>query len=79
MRYSTLYTQGESRSFSIIQYHPLTNPHTESANMSSTAPFAVKSLDHVVLTVKDYQATIDFYTKRLGMTHEKFSSKGDER
>lgn len=47
--------------------------------MSSTAPFAVKSLDHVVLTVKDYQASIDFYTKRLGMTHEKFSSKGDER
>ena len=48
-------------------------------NMFTPAPFAVKSLDHVVLTVKDYQATIDFYTKWLGMTHEKFSSKGDER
>jgi len=47
--------------------------------MSPTAPFAVKSLDHVVLTIKDYQATIDFYTRWLGMTHEKFSSKGDER
>ncbi|KAK6435707.1 hypothetical protein LTR95_008107 [Oleoguttula sp. CCFEE 5521] len=47
--------------------------------MSSTSTFAVKSLDHVVLTVKDIQATIDFYTQHLGMTHEVFKSKDTER
>nr|OQO22043.1 hypothetical protein B0A51_09705 [Rachicladosporium sp. CCFEE 5018] len=47
--------------------------------MSSTSAFAVKSLDHVVLTVKDIQATINFYTQHLGMTHEVFRSKDTER
>jgi len=47
--------------------------------MSDPAPLAVKSLDHVVLTVKDYQTTIDFYATNLGMKHEKFVSKDDER
>ena len=41
--------------------------------------FAVQSLDHVVLTVKDIDATIQFYTERLGMKHETFSSKGGDR
>lgn len=39
----------------------------------------VKALDHVVLTVKSIEATVAFYTQRLGMHHEKFVSKGDER
>ena len=43
------------------------------------AEFSVQSIDHVVLTVKDIGATIDFYTTRLGMKHEQFSSKGTER
>ncbi|KAK5134650.1 Glyoxalase domain-containing protein 5 [Meristemomyces frigidus] len=41
--------------------------------------FAVKALDHVVLTVKSIPKTIDFYTSRLGMKHETFVSKGGER
>ena len=43
------------------------------------ASFAVKSIDHVVLTVKSIEATVDFYTTRLGMKHEVFTSKGVER
>ncbi|KXL41989.1 hypothetical protein M433DRAFT_158099 [Acidomyces richmondensis BFW] len=43
------------------------------------ANFAVKSIDHVVLTVKDVQKTVQFYTQHLGMTHETFTSKGTER
>jgi catechol 2,3-dioxygenase-like lactoylglutathione lyase family enzyme len=46
---------------------------------STSAPFAVKSIDHVVLTVKDIDATVEFYTSKLGMRHEKFVSKGQER
>lgn len=42
--------------------------------------FAVQSLDHVVLTVKSIQATVEFYTTHLGMTHETFvSGEGIER
>lgn len=44
-----------------------------------TAPFAVKAIDHVVITVRDYQKTIDFYTTRLGMRHEVFRSKDTKR
>lgn len=33
----------------------------------------VKSLDHLVLTVKDLHATVNFY-KDLGMTHSSFTS-----
>jgi len=47
--------------------------------MAARAAFAVKSLDHVVLTVKNISTTVDFYTTRLGMTHEKFSSNDTER
>ena len=43
------------------------------------ASFAVKSIDHVVLTVKSIEATVDFYTSRLGMKHEEFTSGGIER
>jgi len=32
----------------------------------------IQSIDHVVLTVADMQATIDFYTRVLGMTLETF-------
>jgi catechol 2,3-dioxygenase-like lactoylglutathione lyase family enzyme len=46
----------------------------------SSPPFAVQSIDHVVLTVASIQATVAFYTKHLGMTHETFvSSDGVER
>lgn len=41
-------------------------------------PFAkVKSLDHVVLTVADIEATKAFYTKYLGMKGESFRSPKD--
>ncbi|KAK5120392.1 hypothetical protein LTR85_006331 [Meristemomyces frigidus] len=43
------------------------------------ATFAVKAIDHVVLTVKSIPKTVDFYTTRLGMKHEQFVSKGSER
>jgi len=43
------------------------------------ATFAVKSIDHVVLTVKDIQQTVEFYTRHLGMKHEIFTSKGFDR
>jgi len=43
------------------------------------ASFAVKSLDHVVLTAKDIDATIKFYTTKLGMKHETFASNGVDR
>lgn len=46
----------------------------------SPQPFAVQSLDHVVLTVASIQATVAFYTTHLGMTHETFvSGEGIER
>ena len=46
------------------------------ANMSSSSSPAVKvkSLDHVVLTVKSLDATADFYTAHLGMQHETFKA-----
>ncbi|KAF2723265.1 Glyoxalase/Bleomycin resistance protein/Dihydroxybiphenyl dioxygenase [Polychaeton citri CBS 116435] len=43
------------------------------------ASFAVRSIDHVVLTVKSISASVSFYTQRLGMKHETFSSGGVER
>lgn len=39
-------------------------------------PFAVKALDHVVLTCKNIPATVKFYTL-LGMKHESFRSSKD--
>ncbi|KAF2670931.1 glyoxalase domain-containing protein 5 [Microthyrium microscopicum] len=35
---------------------------------------SVKSMDHVVLTVKSVDATVKFYTEILGMKHESFCS-----
>lgn len=43
------------------------------------ARFAVKSIDHVVLTCRKVPATVDFYTTKLGMKHEVFTSGGVER
>jgi len=34
----------------------------------------VESLDHLVLTVRDLRASIDFYTRALGMTEVTFGS-----
>ncbi|EPS30981.1 hypothetical protein PDE_05935 [Penicillium oxalicum 114-2] len=36
--------------------------------------FAVKSLDHLVLTVRSIPETVAFYTTHLGMRHEVFTS-----
>lgn len=44
-----------------------------------TARWAVKSIDHVVLTCRRIPATVDFYTTKLGMKHEVFTSGGVER
>ncbi|KAJ5928131.1 hypothetical protein N7466_007087 [Penicillium verhagenii] len=38
------------------------------------AKFAVKSLDHLVLTVRSIPETVAFYTTHLGMRHEVFAS-----
>lgn len=38
-----------------------------------------KSLDHLVLTVKDIPATIKWYTEMLNMSHTSFTSKGTDR
>jgi predicted enzyme related to lactoylglutathione lyase len=39
-----------------------------------TTGISVKALDHVVLTVESVPATVEFYTKVLGMKHEVFRS-----
>lgn len=41
--------------------------------------FAVNAIDHVVLTCRNIPATVSFYTTRLGMKHEVFTSGGVER
>jgi catechol 2,3-dioxygenase-like lactoylglutathione lyase family enzyme len=38
-----------------------------------------KSLDHLVLTVRDLDATIKFYTEVMGMQVETFESGGESR
>ncbi|KAK5052519.1 hypothetical protein LTR84_002383 [Exophiala bonariae] len=43
--------------------------------MSSIA--RVRSLDHLVLTVRDLDATVKFYESVLGMQHSSFSSPKD--
>ncbi|KAJ5089591.1 hypothetical protein N7532_008275 [Penicillium argentinense] len=42
-----------------------------------TGKFAVRSLDHLVLTVRSIPETVDFYTTHLGMRHEVFTSPKD--
>lgn len=49
----------------------------QSPAMSTIATAA--SLDHLVLTVKDLNATVGFYEKYLGMKHASFESGGVER
>ncbi|KAL2811473.1 Glyoxalase/Bleomycin resistance protein/Dihydroxybiphenyl dioxygenase [Aspergillus granulosus] len=39
-----------------------------------SAPLTVRSLDHLVLTVRSIPDTVDFYTTHLGMRHEVFTS-----
>lgn len=41
--------------------------------------FAVKSLDHLVLTVRSIPKTVTFYTQHLGMKHEKFDTHTGQR
>lgn len=48
---------------------------TSSVNMSSVAK--AKSLDHLVLTVKDLDATVRFYEQVLGMERTSFISPTD--
>lgn len=43
------------------------------------AASTAKSLDHLVLTVKDIPATIKWYEEILNMSHTSFTSKGTER
>ena len=38
----------------------------------------LEKIDHVVITVKDLNKTIDFYTNILGMKLEKFSSSSND-
>ena len=40
---------------------------------------AIVGLDHLVLTVADIARTTDFYVRVLGMTPQRFESKGTER
>lgn len=35
----------------------------------------IRSLDHLVLTVADLSATLDFYVNALGMTHTRFGER----
>jgi Glyoxalase/Bleomycin resistance protein/Dioxygenase superfamily len=44
-----------------------------------SVPISVKSIDHVVLTVKSVEDTVSFYTKYLGMKHEEFQSPRDPK
>jgi len=61
------------------QTSQLASSDNKESTMSSS-PFAVQSIDHVVLTVASIQATVEFYTQHLGMTHETFvSGDGVER
>lgn len=47
--------------------------------MSAAPVSRAVSLDHIVLTVKDLDATVKFYEELLGMTHEEFASKDGMR
>ncbi|MEO0912385.1 MAG: VOC family protein [Pseudomonadota bacterium] len=40
---------------------------------------ALSGFDHLVLTVADIPEAVAFYTAALGMTHERFPVKGEER
>lgn len=49
----------------------------QNRKMSSVA--RAKSLDHLVLTVKDLDTTVQFYASVLGMRHSSFASGGSTR
>ncbi|XP_018425640.1 PREDICTED: glyoxalase domain-containing protein 5 [Nanorana parkeri] len=51
------------------------SPHL--VRFSSQAPFCIKHLDHLVLTVKSIEKTANFYTRVLGM--EVVTFKGDRK
>jgi catechol-2,3-dioxygenase len=51
----------------------------EPTNRTISSIAKVKSLDHLVLTVKDLQTTVKFYESVLGMQHTSFISGGNER
>jgi len=40
--------------------------------------FAITHIDHIVLTVKDMPATIEFYTRVLGMHTMSFAGSNDK-
>jgi catechol 2,3-dioxygenase-like lactoylglutathione lyase family enzyme len=42
--------------------------------MSQSHPPKLLALDHLVLTVTDPDATVEFYTRVLGMTHVRFDA-----
>lgn len=49
-------------------------------DMSNESLCTATSLDHIVLTVANIEATVAWYVKFLGMKHETFKSgSGDER
>lgn len=56
-----------------------TLPRTLVINRNMASIAKTKSLDHLVLTVKDLNATVRFYESVLGMKHTSFSSGGHER
>jgi len=69
----------DSRSLGLVVHrHNIQDLHSSSLGLAM-AQFAVKALDHVVLTCRSIPKTVDFYTSRLGMKHEKFTSGGGER
>lgn len=60
-----------------ISYLSATQSFAYKRTMSKIATAA--SLDHLVLTVKDLDASVKWYEKYLGMQHTSFSSKGVDR
>lgn len=51
-----------------------TLPFTQLYRMASTHAATIKSLDHLVLTVKSIPKTTEWYSKHLGMKAESFVS-----
>src|ERR1700761_3110566 len=65
------------KSSSDVTSTPFT-PTLSNKDVISMGPkLAVKSLDHLVLTVRSIPAAVEFYTQHLGMRHEAFRSPKD--
>ncbi|KAJ9642263.1 hypothetical protein H2204_002632 [Knufia peltigerae] len=64
-----------------IRYSFISKPHQHTASRGygvRMSPIAkAKSLDHLVLTVKDLDATVKFYGEILGMQHTSFGAAND--